>query len=70
MGLCKETVMVEGMSCNHCKQAVEKAVLAVPGVAEAKVDLTGKSLQVEFDAVKTSSAEIRAAVEDAGFTAV
>ena len=69
MALQKETIMVEGMSCNHCKQAVEKAVLAVAGVAAAQVDLAAKSLQVEYDAAKTGGAAIRAAVEDAGFTA-
>ena len=69
MTLKKEIIMVEDMICNHCKQAVEKAALAVPGVVAAQVDLSAKSLQVEYDESKTGGAAIRAAVEDAGFTA-
>ena len=70
MALHKETITVEGMSCNHCKQAVEKAVKAVPGVVAAQVDLTAKSLEVEYDAATTGNAAIKTAVEDAGFTAL
>lgn len=69
MAMQKEIILVEGMSCNHCKQAVEKAVMAIPGVVAAQVDLAAKSLQVEYDAEKTGNALIRNAVEDAGFTA-
>nr|MBP9484379.1 heavy-metal-associated domain-containing protein [Negativicutes bacterium] len=35
----KETIKVDGMSCGHCKNAVEKAVRALPGVLAAEVDL-------------------------------
>ena len=70
MALNKETITVEGMSCNHCKMAVEKAVRAIPGVVAAQVDLTAKTLQVEYDTAATGSAAIRGAVDDAGFTAV
>ena len=69
MALKKETFIVEGMSCNHCKQAVEKAVLALSGVVAAQVDLAAKSLFVEYYEEKIGGAAIKAAVEDAGFTA-
>ena len=32
-------IPVAGMTCNHCVNAVRKALQAVPGVAEAAVDL-------------------------------
>ena len=70
MALQKDIIIVEGMSCGHCKKAVEKAVMSLPGVVAAEVDLAEKTLQVEYDTGKTASAEIKAAVEDAGFTAV
>lgn len=69
MAIQKEVVQVEGMSCNHCKMAVETAVKKLPGLVVAEVDLAAKTLQVEYDGDKTSSAEIRQAVEDAGFEA-
>ena len=42
----KETYIVEGMSCNHCKMAVEKEVKALPGMLAATVDLAKKTLSV------------------------
>ena len=64
----KETYIVEGMSCNHCKMAVEKEVKALPGMVAATVDLAQKMLNVEYDGTKTGPAAIRGAVEEAGFT--
>ena len=39
------TIKVNGMHCDHCKDAVEKAVKAIPGVKDAKVDLATKQLE-------------------------
>ncbi len=68
MTIKKESFTVEGMSCNHCKMAVEKEVKALPGMLSATVDLAAKMLSVEYDEGKTSPAAIKAAVEEAGFT--
>ena len=67
MAMQKEVFQVEGMSCNHCKMAVETAVKKLPGMLQAEVDLTAKTLQVEYEGAKTSSLQIRQAVEEAGF---
>ncbi|MBC8014442.1 MAG: heavy-metal-associated domain-containing protein [Sporomusaceae bacterium] len=64
------TMIVEGMSCGHCKNAVEKAVGALPGLLSAEVDLAAKSLMVEFDASKTTLSEIKDAVVEEGYTVV
>ena len=68
MTIKKESFTVEGMSCNHCKMAVEKEVKALPGMISATVDLAAKMLNVEYDEGKTTPAAIKAAVEEAGFT--
>ena len=68
MTIKKESFTVEGMSCNHCKMAVEKEVKALPGMISATVDLAAKMLSVEYDEGKTGPAAIKAAVEEAGFT--
>lgn len=63
----KIVLKIEGMSCGHCKAAVEKALKAVTGVADAQVDLAKK------EAVVTGSASREAlvqAVEDADYTVV
>ena len=61
---------VEGMSCNHCKNAVEKAVGGLPGVKTAEVNLAAKTLKVDFDEAKASAEAIKKAVDDAGYTVV
>ena len=60
----KTTIHVEGMMCNHCKMAVEKAVSGVPGVANAEVDLAAKSVSFEGQA---DLAAVKKAIADAGY---
>jgi copper chaperone len=65
----KQVFTVEGMSCGHCKAAVEKAVLGLSGVLAAEVDLAAKTLQVEYDVKKSSVEEIIKTVAAAGYSA-
>lgn len=58
---------VKGMSCNHCKNAVEKAVRGLPGVMAAEVDLAAGLLTVDLDSAKTTITDIKQAVEEAGY---
>ena len=63
-----ETVIyVNGMMCPHCKAMVEKVCKAVPGTADAVVDLQAKTVTV------TGSADVAAlkrAITDAGYEVV
>lgn len=34
------TFKIDGMMCNHCRANVEKAILAIPGITTAEVDLS------------------------------
>jgi len=52
----KKVLHVEGMSCEHCKMAVEKAVRNKGG--EAVVNLAEKTVVVSYDPGKTSLDEI------------
>ncbi len=61
-----EQYNVPGMSCAACSARVEKAVAKVPGVSSCSVSLLTNSMGVEGTA---SSAEIIAAVENAGYGA-
>jgi len=63
----KQILKVAGMTCGHCKSAVEKAVRGLPGVLAAEVDLAAGSLAVDFDSAKSSLASIKKAVEEAGY---
>ncbi len=68
MGTEKDILLVEGMSCGHCKNAVEKAVGALSGVLLAEVDLAEKTLAVEFDASKITLDKIKEIVDEEGYT--
>jgi copper chaperone len=58
---------VEGMSCNHCKASVEKALKTLEGVEKAQVDLQKAQVEVEFDPEKISEEDLRGAVTAAGY---
>ena len=63
----KYTFLVEGMSCGHCKSAVEKAVRVLSGIARAEVNLPTNTLVVEFDASKITLEEIKESVIEEGY---
>ena len=46
----EKKMLVEGMSCNHCKMSVEKAIKAVPGVTDCVVDLAAKTATITLNA--------------------
>jgi copper chaperone len=57
---------VEGMTCNHCKTSVEKALKSVPGVENAEVDLQEGKAKVQGNAPVD---QLVAAVQEEGYTA-
>ena len=61
-----KTLKIEGMSCANCAAAVEKALLSLPGVAEAKVDLTSKTADVVLEDLVGDKA-LMLVVDEAGF---
>ena len=61
----KVTLLVEGMSCQHCVQAVEKA-LQEKG-AKGKVDLAHKKVEVEYDQTKVTLEQLKQAIEEEGY---
>ena len=65
----KETYDVTGMSCAACSSRVEKAVSGQNGVRQVSVNLLKNSMVVEYDESTLSSAQIVAAVEQAGYGA-
>jgi copper chaperone len=66
----KEVVKVAGMTCDHCKRSVETAVLSLPGVMSAMVDLSAQTLTAAFDHDKTTLAQLKAKIEAIGFDVV
>ena len=61
----KQTFIIKGMSCTHCRMSAEKAILSVKGVTSASVDLGSKQAVVEGD---FSPEDVCKAVEETGFS--
>lgn len=61
------TYTVAGMTCGHCERAVTEEVAAVAGVSSVAVDLATKHVVVRGEAL--DDAALRAAIEEAGYTA-
>lgn len=70
MSIEKVSLRVEGMSCNHCKMAVEKALRGLPGVSECSVDLGNKNVMVTFDSGVATLSKIKDAISNAGYEVV
>jgi copper chaperone len=57
------TYSVPGISCDHCKHAIEAEVGTVAGVSDVVVDVESKSVRVHGG----DDVAIRAAIDDAGY---
>lgn len=60
-------IQVEGMSCNHCVQAVQSALTKLDGVTDAKVSLADKNVTVQYEEGKVSVDQMKEAIEDQGY---
>ncbi|PZI89937.1 copper chaperone CopZ [Staphylococcus aureus] len=64
----QEILNVEGMSCGHCKSAVESALNNIDGVTSAEVNLENGQVSVQYDDVAVS--QMKDAIEDQGYDVV
>ncbi|MFC0548321.1 heavy-metal-associated domain-containing protein [Kutzneria chonburiensis] len=67
--MAENTYTVQGMTCGHCVSSVTEEVTDVAGVSHVDVDLATGRLTVVSDA-DVPAADIRAAVEEAGYQLV
>lgn len=57
---------VQGMTCDHCIQAVTSELTKIAGVHHVSVDLESGTVAVESDAALDPDA-VAAAIEEAGY---
>lgn len=62
------TILIEGMTCDHCKNRVERVLNDLPGVSAA-VNLKKKIATVHMEQ-ELSSEELRIVIEKAGYEVV
>lgn len=60
------TLMVTGMTCEHCEKAVRAEISAIPGVSQVEVDLASGEVKILAETAPEMAA-LRAAVEEAGY---
>jgi len=58
---------VPGMSCEHCRRAIESALAGLDGVTGVVVDLGAKTVTVAIDEGRVGLDEVEAAVAEAGY---
>ncbi|SDM82021.1 copper chaperone CopZ [Sediminibacillus halophilus] len=63
----EKTLNVQGMSCGHCKTAVEGALKNLDGVSTAEVNLEAGKVDVTYDDAKVSFDDMKEAVEEQGY---
>ncbi len=61
------TLYIEGMSCGHCLNAVNRALSSLPGVRIDEVRI-GRA-DVSYDESVTDPSRLQAAVAEAGYRA-
>jgi copper chaperone len=67
INMAQASFRVQGMTCGHCKAAVEKTLGQLGGVSAVSVNLETKEVKVTYDADKVSTDVFKNAIEDAGY---
>ena len=62
--------LVTGMTCGHCERAVTDEVSRVPGVTGVDVSAASGRLTIATDGAVPADADVIAAVDEAGYSAV
>ena len=62
------TFNVQGMSCGHCKAAVEGELNGLPGVARSNAEIEDGTVHVTYDEGRVGADRLVRAIEDAGYT--
>ena len=64
------SLKVSGMSCMHCRAAVQDALVSVAGVKSAEVNLDEGKATVTFDPKVATVDKMREAIKQSGFEVV
>jgi copper chaperone len=62
-------VQVKGMTCGGCARSVARVLQKMNGVASAEVSLDQGEAKIAFDPRQVSVAQLKAALEKAGYQA-
>ena len=63
----QETIIVEGMTCQHCVQTITEALNNITGLNTVNVDLVKKEVSVKFNENETKLKKIFDKIIEVGF---
>ncbi|PKH09031.1 copper chaperone CopZ [Planomicrobium sp. MB-3u-38] len=61
------TLKIEGMTCDHCKKAVDGALRNLQGVQEVEVDVAKGIADVTYNNSEVTADSMKEAVEEQGY---
>jgi copper chaperone len=61
------TLKVSGMSCGHCKEAVERSIGVLPGVSKVEATVKERKVDISYIPSEANLDDIIQAVKDAGY---
>ncbi len=64
-----QTFTVPAIMCGGCVRTIETALIELPGVRAARVNLSARRVTVTYDTAVSSPEQVVAAIKSAGFTA-
>ncbi|PTN08850.1 cation transporter [Mangrovibacterium marinum] len=62
------TYHVEGMTCDHCEQSIQKGVAELPGIQSVEANHEDSTTKVIYDPSQTDQKAITQAIEKRGYT--
>ena len=62
------TLTVPEISCQHCQHAIEGAVGKIGGVRNVSVNISARTVHVEYDPRQVTLAKIEEVMDDVGYT--
>ena len=66
----KETLRVQGLSCNCCVSKVEESVSKLAGISSIEVNQASEEVQVTFDENTITLEQIEAKIAEQGYQVV
>ena len=62
------SLVAPDISCEHCQHAIEGAVGELEGVHSVKVDISSKTVDINYDPEKVTLTKIEEVLDDVGYT--
>jgi copper chaperone len=64
----KTTLVAPDISCEHCQHAIEEALGELVGVNTVIVDISTKSVHIDYDPQKVTLPKIEEVLDETGYT--